>query len=105
MGHRRSNIEIIADILRLGQAGKTEIMYGANMSYCQLQKYLDFLMERGFIDRVNSENSIATYRTTRKGSTLLRLIESVLAMLSQGDLPDSSDSVSAYLSIGARGIP
>jgi len=97
MKHRRSNIEIIADILRLGQAGKTEIMYGANMSYCQLQKYIDLLMERGFIDRVNSESSIVTYRTTEKGHTLLKLIESVLAMLSPGDLPDSPNSTGASL--------
>jgi predicted transcriptional regulator len=86
MNHRRSNIEVIADILRLGQAGKTEIMYSANMSYCQLQKYLDFLMERGFIDRVNSKDSTATYRTTRKGISLLKRIDDVLAMLSHGDL-------------------
>ena len=86
MNHRRSNIEVIADMLRLGQAGKTEIMYSANMSYCQLQKYLDFLMERGFIDRVNSHSSTVTYKTTRKGLSLLKRIDDVLAMLSQGDL-------------------
>ncbi len=90
MKHRRSNIEIIADILRLGQAGKTEIMYGANMSYCQLQKYIDLLMGRGFIDRVHPGNSTAIYRTTEKGHTLLELIESVLAMLSPEDLPNST---------------
>ena len=38
MERRRSSVEVIADILRLGQAGKTEIMYSANMSYFQLQK-------------------------------------------------------------------
>ena len=36
MNRRRSNVEVIADILRLGDAGKTEIMYSANMSYRQL---------------------------------------------------------------------
>jgi predicted transcriptional regulator len=41
MERRRSSVEVIADILRLGQAGKTEIMYSANMSYFQLQKYLN----------------------------------------------------------------
>ena len=42
MNQRRSNIEIIGDMLRVGEngAGKTEIMYSANMSYSQLQKYL-----------------------------------------------------------------
>jgi predicted transcriptional regulator len=97
MKHRRSNIEIIADILRLGQAGKTKIMYSANMSYCQLQKYIDMLMERGFIDRVNAGSSAATYRTTEKGHALLELIESVLAMLSQETLPDSPSSTGASL--------
>ncbi len=86
MNHRRSNIQVIADILRLGQAGKTEIMYSANMSYCQLQKYLDFLMERGFIDRVSSQHPTITYKTTRKGLSLLKRIDDVLAMLSEGHL-------------------
>ena len=47
VGRRRSNIEIIADMLRVGEsgAGKTEIMYSANMSYTQIQKYLDYLVE------------------------------------------------------------
>ena len=45
---RRSTIEIIADILRLlrlGEAGKTEIMYTVNMSYDQRQKYLRKLLK------------------------------------------------------------
>lgn len=54
MNYRRSNVEIIDDMLRLGEngAGKTEIMHSANMSYSQLQKYLSFLISHGFIDRV-----------------------------------------------------
>ncbi|MFC1984758.1 winged helix-turn-helix domain-containing protein [Chloroflexota bacterium] len=38
MNNRRSNIEIVADMLRVGEngAGKTEIMYSANMSYYQI---------------------------------------------------------------------
>ncbi len=87
--HRRSSIEVVADILRLGQAGKTEIMYSTNMSYYQLHKYLDFLIERGFMARVNSGNSIGTYRTTRKGLRLVKRTDGVLAMLSQGASVDS----------------
>tara|TARA_Y100000310_G_scaffold185077_1_gene185167 strand:+ start:312 stop:488 length:177 start_codon:yes stop_codon:yes gene_type:complete len=33
LNNRRSNFEITADMLRLGEAGKTGIMYSANMSY------------------------------------------------------------------------
>ncbi len=89
MRYRRSSIEVIAYILRIRQAGKTEIMYSTNMSYYQLRKYLDLLMEHGLMDRVDSGNSIGTYRTTRKGLRLVKRTDDVLAMLSQGDPVDS----------------
>ncbi len=81
MNNRRSNIEVIADILRLGEAGKTEIMYGANMSYRQLQKYLGFLTQHGFIELVKVGNPVITYRMTKKGLRLLKNIDSILEML------------------------
>ena len=79
--HRRSSIEVIADMLRLGEAGKTEIMYSANMSYFQLQKYLNFLLQLKLVDKVTVGNPIVTYRVTRKGLRLLRNIDSILEML------------------------
>jgi len=78
---RRSSIEVIADMLRLGEAGKTEIMYSANMSYFQLQKYLGFLLQLKLIDRVAVGNPVVTYRVTRKGLRLLRNIDSILEVL------------------------
>jgi len=81
MERRRSSIEVIADMLRLGEAGKTEIMYSANMSYFQLQKYLKFLLELKLIDRVTVGNPVVTYRVTRKGLKLLRHIDNILEIL------------------------
>ena len=81
MERRRSNIEVIADMLRLGEAGKTEIMYSANMSYFQLQKYLNFLLQLGLINKVTVGNPAVTYRVTRKGLRLLRNIDSILEVL------------------------
>ena len=78
---RRSSIEVIADMLRLGEAGKTEIMYSANMSYAQLQKYLKFLLELKLIDRVAVGNPVITYRVTDKGLRLLRSIDNILQIL------------------------
>ena len=78
---RRSSIEVIADMLRLGEAGKTEIMYSANMSYFQLQKYLNFLLQLGLIYKVTVGNPSITYRVTRKGLRLLRNIDSILEVL------------------------
>ena len=83
MHRRRSNIEIIGDMLRVGAngAGKTEIMYSANMSYSQLQKYLSLLISQGFIDRLGVGNPVVTYRVTERGSTLLRSIDTILDVL------------------------
>ncbi len=83
MNNRRSNIEIIADILIVGEngAGKTEIMYSANMSYSQIQKYLGFLMSHGFIDKVEVGNPVVTYQVTEIGLKLLKSIDSVMGML------------------------
>jgi predicted transcriptional regulator len=78
---RRSSIEVIADMLRLGEAGKTEIMYSANMSYFQLQKYLSFMLQLGLIHKITVGNPVVTYRVTRKGLRLLRNIDSILEML------------------------
>jgi len=81
LSNRRSSIEVIADMLRLGEAGKTEIMYSANMSYLQLQKYLKFLLELKLIDRVTIGNPVVTYRITKKGLRLLRSIDNILEIL------------------------
>ncbi len=85
LSNRRSNFEIIADMLRLGEAGKTEIMYSANMSYFQLQKYLNFLLQLKLIDKVTVGNPTVTYRVTRKGLKLLRNIDSIIYMLESGE--------------------
>jgi len=83
VNRRRSNIEIIADMLRVGEngAGKTEIMYSANMSYTQIQKYLGFLLSHGFINKVEIGNPVVTYQVTDKGIELLRNIDNIVEVL------------------------
>ena len=87
VGRRRSNIEIIADMLKVGEngAGKTRIMYNANLSYSQIQKYLGFLMSQGFIDRIEVGNPAVTYQVTDSGLKLLESINNVVEMLSLED--------------------
>ncbi|MEN8613720.1 winged helix-turn-helix domain-containing protein [Dehalogenimonas sp. THU2] len=91
LDRRRSSIEIIADMLRLGEAGKTEIMYSVNMSYFQLQKYLNFMIERELIDTVKLGNPSVAYRVTKKGLVLLRHIDEILDTL---DLKDDGEDAS-----------
>jgi len=83
LNQRRSNIEIIAEMLRVGEngAGKTEIMYSANMSYAQIQKYLSFLISQDLVDRVEVGNPVVTYQVTDKGLKLLKNIENIIEML------------------------
>jgi predicted transcriptional regulator len=86
MNNRRSSVEVIADVLRLGQAGKTEIMYNANLSHRQLGQYLAFLSSRGFIQPVRVGNPKVTYTVTQKGRELLGNLDRVLEQLSLRDL-------------------
>ena len=83
VGQRRSNIEIIADMLRVGEngAGKTEIMYTANMSYNQIQKYLEYLVNQGFINKINIDDTMVAYQVTESGLKLLKAIDTLMEML------------------------
>ena len=88
VNQRRSDIEIIADMLKVGEngAGKTKIMYNANMSYSQIQKYLGYLIGQGLIDeKVKVGNPSVTYRVTDSGLKLLQLINSIKEMLGLDD--------------------
>lgn len=83
MNRRRSHIEIIAEMLRVGEngAGKTEIMYSVNMSYAQLQKYLKFLLANDLIHKVEVGNPCIKYHVTKKGADLLKSIDTVMEVL------------------------
>ena len=81
---RRSEIQIIAEILDLSKNGakKTEILYQNNMSFSQLQSYLSFLLEKNIIKEsyITKDNGIKNkvYITTGKGNDLLEDINKLL---------------------------
>jgi len=75
-GHRRRRLGIVRDILQVavesGDSGskKTHIMYGANLSYQLLVKYLGVVVRAGLVlDRKSC------YLITRKGREFLRFYE------------------------------
>jgi predicted transcriptional regulator len=78
--HRRSEIEIIADILRQHEAGKTEIIYHVGLSYYQLKRYMKRLLELGLINKQMAGQQL-NYQVTRKGQHLLEEIDVLLTML------------------------
>lgn len=77
-------------MLRIGAngAGKTEIMYSANMSYKQIQKYLKFLMSQGLIDKIEIDHPAVTYLVTEKGHGLRKSIQVVLEVLNFSETED-----------------
>lgn len=83
MFKRRSEIEIIGEILDLSKEGakKTEILYQSNMSFSQLQHYLSFLLEKNIVEEnitVNDNGrSFKIYVTTEKGNNLLEEINNL----------------------------
>lgn len=68
---RRSNIEIVADILRIAKKGsrKTRIVYGANLNFKMLSEYMDKLERAGLIK--HSGDNRGMIHTTEKGKEYL----------------------------------
>jgi predicted transcriptional regulator len=75
---RRDRLGIIAEIMAVAKEGrlKTQIMYGVNLSYSQINEYLSFLTEMGFLI-VRVDNRKKVYETTAKG---IQYIESYRKM-------------------------
>ena len=78
---RRSKMHILLDMLvtvekKGGLAKPTHILYGANLSHKRLKEYLDFLMEKGFIEEADMKGR-TYYRITEKGSSFIREFEKI----------------------------
>ena len=81
-GKRRDRLHIIAQILRMAKNGslKTHLMYGANLSFAQLNDYLSFLISTEFLE-TTQEGSKLLYKTTSKGLEFLTNYEKIVALL------------------------
>jgi predicted transcriptional regulator len=66
---RRDRLNIMAEIMEAAKGSqlKTRIMYMVNLSFSQVNEYLSFLTERGFL-RVRLEDGKKLYETTAKGN-------------------------------------
>ena len=69
----RSRGEILSNILRVvasNKATKTRLMYGAYLSYTQIEEYMGFILQQGLISQVSDTN---LYQLTEKGMQYLNL--------------------------------
>lgn len=79
---RRGRVTIIAKILRIAKEGtpKTQIMYGANLSFSQLKEYLSFLLEVKLV-KTHTEDRRTLYKITPKGLKYLRSFTKIKQLL------------------------
>ncbi len=77
--NKRSDMEIIAQMLSLAreETKKTRLMYLTNLCYNQLVYYIDFLVDKGFLDIKNGTKG-NRYCISEKGKEFLDNIEKVL---------------------------
>jgi len=65
-------------------AKKTHIMYGCNLSFGQLQTYLDFLLDRGLLKTVSETekgSNPAFFQTTARGQSFLHAYQNLRGLL------------------------
>ena len=64
-------------------AKKTQLMYKCNMSFRQLEAYLNLLIEKKLIHKSvhNGSRDLTIYEITEKGHSFLRFYSSLKAML------------------------
>jgi predicted transcriptional regulator len=69
LGKNRDRVSIVAAILETTGSGasKTHIMFGANLSFSLLEKYLGLVVGAGFVRLVGSR-----YQLTERGHEFLR---------------------------------
>jgi predicted transcriptional regulator len=75
LGEYRSRLQIVRDILLVASvyssAKKTHIMYGANMGYSIMSKYLKEVLRTGLLESCGK----SSYRLTEKGKSFLALYD------------------------------
>ena len=79
---RRGRLEIIYNVLSLclKPVQKTYIMYQVNLSYAQLKKYINYLVEANLLElKKNKQEEL--YIVTEKGQDLIGEYEKLLKIL------------------------
>ena len=80
----RGSLEIIADILEAskGKTRKTYLMYRCNLSFRQLENYLNLLLKGGLISIIeNNDNNTSLFRITEKGERFLETYKGLQGLM------------------------
>jgi predicted transcriptional regulator len=98
---RRDNYSIINEILGIAieDVLKTQIMYKANLSFPQLNKYLEICLKSKLLRKIRKKyrrKKKEVYRTTRKGLRFQREYKNVLSKL---DVKNSKELADEFAKI------
>jgi len=79
---RRDRLFIIAEILEITKEGslKTQVMYRANLSFTQLNNYLNFMLKINLLEKI-MRNEKEIYRATEKGTKFLQRYREMAELL------------------------
>lgn len=89
---RRDRLYILAEILDIAKDGslKTQIMYRANLSFTQLNEYLDLLVTMKLV-LINEGKDKTVYKTTPKGLQYLQSYKEIIELLKNGNCNGRQD--------------
>ncbi len=85
----RSRWDIMASVLRVAISGrtKTHIMRKCNLSYRQVQAYIDILLDKGLLimesHKVKNRNPTKIFVTTERGQTFLKAYADLKATIKE----------------------
>ena len=89
---KRSRLDTFNTILLLAvnEIKKTHIMYKANMSHQQLEKFLDTLVGKELLMKVND-----SYKTSNKGLAFIEEFKKIQVLMGENDLDSRLNMVIA----------
>lgn len=79
--NNRGRLDIIADILEASRrkVRKTHLMYRCNLSFKQVELYLNFLLERKLLHNADGDSS--AFEITDKGERFLEAYKGLLGLI------------------------
>lgn len=87
MFNRRNKFGIVNDVLEVVRSGKnkkTQIMYGANLSFKQIhEEYLPLVEKSGLLKIEHNENGGNSFQLTDKGNEFLKTYKNLIDIFSQ----------------------
>jgi predicted transcriptional regulator len=91
---RRDKLFIMAEILDIAKEGslKTQIMYRANLSFTQLNDYLNFMLRISLLEKI-LENDKEIYRATDKGADFLQRYREITELLKTEEDNNSKNGI------------